>query len=162
MFNRTIAVVAIVLAGAYIYSTTQITELDFGDPIGPRMFPYVIAGIMLIGAAMVLMESVAKHRETIPQGEPATIDEIADMPADRPGHVWMLAAVSGWVILYILVFERVGYVISTSVFIFGLVAYFNKGKWITNIAVSVLVSIGAYLLFHRLLSVGLPAGMLAF
>jgi putative tricarboxylic transport membrane protein len=160
MINRTVAVVALALAVGYIYATTQITELDFGDPIGPRMFPYVVAGVMLIGAAVLLVESLAK-REAAPQTEPVAIDEMAEKPAEGPGYIWMLAAVSAWTILYILAFERLGYIISTSIFIFGLVLYFNRGKWITNIAVSVLVSIGAYVLFHDLLSVGLPAGMFA-
>jgi putative tricarboxylic transport membrane protein len=60
------------------------------------------------------------------------------------------------------VFESLGYVIATSIYLLVLMAYFNRGKWVANVLTSVLFSIGSYVMFVKLLGVSLAPGILPF
>ena len=156
--DRIIVAVSIVFAAAYLYATGQITMLDFGDPIGPRLFPYVVCSLFVLGALILLLESRSSRRTTAD-------DPIADAPrqsknAQQRRSLWMIAAVLGWTLLYLLVFERLGYIISTVTFLLGLTLYFYRGRWQISLAVSALVPVLGYLVFHHLLNVNLPAGLM--
>jgi putative tricarboxylic transport membrane protein len=157
MIDRIIALAAVILAGLYLYGARQVPLLDFGDPIGPRLFPYMITVLMLIGVVVLVLET----RKARQAAEPAPQRD-EPQPANGRHVGWMIGAVGGWTLLYILCFDNLGYIISTALFLLGLTAYFHRHCWIANILTSVLVPIGTYIVFHRLLNVDLPAGPLAF
>lgn len=161
--DRIIASVSIVFAIAYFYQTGQITMLDFGDPIGPRLFPYFAGALFLIGALLLLVETRSSAAR---EPEAEVVEELAKAHPDSgemPRRaIWMMAAVIGWTLLYIAIFEHVGYLISTVLLLIGLTFYFHPRRWLTNIAVSVLVPATAYFVFHNLLHISLPTGLLSF
>ena len=64
--------------------------------------------------------------------------------------------------MYFAVFEWLGYIFSTAVYLLVLTAYFNRGSWTVNVLTSVLFGIGSYLMFTKLLGVNLPPGILPF
>jgi putative tricarboxylic transport membrane protein len=57
-------------------------------------------------------------------------------------------------------FEALGYVLATSIYLLVLTSYFNRGKWVANVLTSVLFSLISYLMFTKLLGVNLPPGIL--
>ena len=73
----------------------------------------------------------------------------------------VLAIVVVWTAAYYFVFNELGFVISTSIFLFPLMAYFNRGKWIANVVSAVGFSVLIYVLFVKL-DVNLPSGILQF
>jgi putative tricarboxylic transport membrane protein len=76
-------------------------------------------------------------------------------------HLWVLAAVVVWTGLFYFVFERLGYIVATSVYLLALMAWFNRGKWIANVMSAVLFSVLSYVMFLKL-DVRLPQGLLPF
>jgi putative tricarboxylic transport membrane protein len=64
--------------------------------------------------------------------------------------------------LYFLMFERLGYVISTSLFLWLTTSYFNRGKTMANVCTSLGYSGASDYLFSVLLGVNLPHGLLPF
>lgn len=149
--NLTILVLSVVLAIVYLYSTTQIPSLEIGDPLGPRAFPELLGIGMLVAAGMLAYEIWRDKAKNVPED-----------PVDlQPKVVFVLLVVSAWTGLYYLMFVPVGYVVATSVYLLPLMAYFHPRKWVSNIASSVLFSIGTYWLFVKL-EVSLPQGVLPF
>ena len=67
-----------------------------------------------------------------------------------------------WTAIYFAVFVPLGYLISTSIYLLALTAYFNRGKWAANVLTSVLFCVISYLLFTKVLGVALPRGVLPF
>jgi putative tricarboxylic transport membrane protein len=65
-----------------------------------------------------------------------------------------------WAGLYYFVFETLGYLLATPIFLFGLLSYFNHRKYLTNVLVALGFTAVVYLLFSILLGVPLPAGPL--
>jgi putative tricarboxylic transport membrane protein len=153
MTDRVIFVCTLILAGVYIYATEQLPSLEIGDPLGPKAFPRLLAVGLLITAVVLLLEILRR-----PKSAPAA----SSAEPSRPGAQLVVAAAALWTLLYFLVFEWLGYVIATTVYLFVLMTYFNRGKWIPNALTSVLFSLGSYLMFTKLLGVTLAPGLLPF
>lgn len=146
--NRWIAVVLFALTALYGYGASRIRELSLGEPFGPRAFPILLAILMAAAIIGLVLER-----------KPA--DKTAESAPD-----WSLtpvvAAVMIWTVGYFLAFEPVGYIISTAVYLAPLTFALNRGKWVSNIAVSVGFAVGTYILFAKLLETSLPLGWLEF
>ncbi len=72
----------------------------------------------------------------------------------------LIGAIITWTVVFFLVFEPLGYIVSTTLYFFPLMVYFNKKKWWANCFVSVLSPIVIYILFVKLLGVNLPRGII--
>lgn len=156
MADRVIFVCALVLAAVYFYATAQIPTLEIGDPLGPKAFPRLLGIGMLIAAGMLLIEMLRNAKLHARQPQPERT-ESADLR-----HLRVIAAVTVWTALYIAVFEMLGYVIATSIYLLALMAYFHPGKWVANILTSVLFCAGSYYMFNHVLGVTLARGLLPF
>jgi len=153
MADRVIFVCTIVVAAVYFYATTLIPSLEIGDPLGPKAFPRLLGACVLIAAGLLFVEIWKDRRAAVPQKPPAVKPDLR--------HLRVLAAVSGWTLVYYLAFEKAGYIIATAIYLLGLMAWFNRGRWIANAVSAVLFSIFSYIMFLKL-DVRLPAGILAF
>ena len=152
--DRVIFVCILVLAAVYFYATAQIPSLEIGDPLGPKAFPRLLGIGLLVTAGMLFMEMWKAKKA----GEPK---DGGGEPEDYHHYLIVGAAVL-WTSVYFAVFEWLGYIFSTAVYLIVLTAYFNRGKWTANILTSVLFGIGGYVMFSKVLDVNLPHGILPF
>ena len=151
MADRVIFVCTIVIAAVYFYATTLIPTLEIGDPLGPKAFPRLLGACLLIGAALLFIE-IWKDRK-VPQPPPA--------PGPRDlRHLWIIAGVTVWMGIYYSAFEKLGYVVATTIFLLVLMAWFNRGKWLANVLSAVLFCILSFVMFVKL-DVNLPRGVVA-
>jgi len=154
MANRITAVFAVVLAALYVYATKQLPALEISDPLGPKVFPYLIGTGLLLSAVALLVQTLRAKK-------PERTDEKQDISGEGH-HYWVVGAVVICTGVYLAVFEWLGYAISTSLYLLMLMAYFHRGKWASNILTSVLYSFISYWMFTKLLGVLLPRGILPF
>jgi putative tricarboxylic transport membrane protein len=155
MADRIIFVCILVLAGVYFWATSQIPTLEIGDPLGPKAFPRLLGVGLLIAAAMLLIEMI-KARNSEPEA-PAEGEKSHDATSYK-----VIAGVVVVTGIYFVLFEPLGYAVATSLFLLVTTAYFNKGKWLTNVLTSVLYSFASYYMFTTLLGVNLPRGIAPF
>ncbi len=153
--DRIILVCTVVFACVYLYATSQIPSLEIGDPLGPKAFPRLLALGLFVCAGLLVLEMLRERKA-------APVEQRAAAQTEDRRHYYVIAAVVAWMALYYAVFEQVGFILDTMVFLMGLTAYFNRGKWITNALVSVLFSVGAYVLFVKVLGVTLAQGIVNF
>ena len=109
MADRVIFVCTLLLAGIYFYATEKLPSLEIGDPLGPKAFPRLL-GIGLVIAAVLLLVEILRARKTAPAVAKAAA------PAG-PGTYHIVAGVVVWTFLYFVVFEKLGYVIATAIFL---------------------------------------------
>jgi len=162
MADRLLAVFLILLAGAYLFATYRLPTLDIGDPLGPKAFPYLVGASAIIAAIWLLVENAAKLR---PDQAAHAAEQSPDAPPAPPAerhHPLAVAAVLGGLLVFYLLFEPLGFVISCTGFLLGFTAYFNRGRWFVNVPVSLLFPIGVYFAFTSILGVSLPRGPLPF
>jgi putative tricarboxylic transport membrane protein len=154
MADRVIFVCILVLAGVYFYATEQLPSLEIGDPLGPKAFPRLLGVALVITAVILLIEMLRARKRKAPRAAPKT-------ERSNRGVYFVIAGVVAWTFLFFLAFERLGFVIATSLYLLALTAYFNPGKWVTNALSSVLFCVGSYWMF-KVLGVSLPQGVLPF
>ena len=152
MADRVILVCTILVAALYFYATTLIPSLEIGDPLGPKAFPRLIGVVLLIAAAMLALEMRRERGKTAAKGGAASFD---------PTVVKVLGVVVIWFGVYFALLERLGFILSTFVFLLPMMAWFNRGKWLANTLTAAAFSALTYWLFVSL-EVRLPRGILPF
>ncbi len=151
MADRIVFVCTVLLAVLYLYGTSLIPSIEMIDPLGPKAFPMLLGISLLVVAGLLFLEM-----------RRSTTDAAAATAARQDRRHWlMIAAVAGWIALYFAAFGTLGYLIDTAVFLIGLMAYFNRGKWTANIVTALLFAAGSFFLFTKGLGVTLPKGLLA-
>lgn len=153
MTDRIIFVCTLLLAGVYFWATAQIPSLELGDPLGPKAFPRMLGVGLLIAAAMLLAEILRDRKTAKAAGTEA-------MKWER--HHWVVVAVAAWTALYVALFEPLGYMLATLIFLAGLTGYFNRGRHLMNVLTCVLFVIISYVAFTKLLGVNLARGIIPF
>ena len=151
MVDRVIFVCTIIIAAAYLYATTLIPSLEIGDPLGPKAFPRLLGIVLLMSAGLLFLE-IWRERGTKPS---------AEAPKWPTGILLVIGGVAVWTAGYYLVFQPLGYMLATSIYLLGLVAWFNRGKWLANVLTAFLFAVSSYIMFVKL-DVNLPRGAPAF
>jgi putative tricarboxylic transport membrane protein len=149
-----IVIFAVALAAAYLYGTFHIPRLRVGDPLGPKIFPIILGCGLLLGALMLVAEMRSgRARPVTTAAEPA--------PADWRSY-FPLAGLLVWTFLYFTLFEALGYVLATGLYLLVLMSLLHRGHHLTNVATAVLFTLASYFFFTQALEVRLARGVLDF
>lgn len=130
----------LVLAIGYWQGAHRVPPFGVRDVVGPSAFPTLLAGVLgIAGAALVIS---GRPEEKAPGGRPVQV-----------------AAVFALLALYALLFERLGFLLTTFLFLSGTIAVFAPA-WKRRIPVfaAVLTAI-LWMLFGWGLGVTLPRGL---
>ena len=151
------ALAACIIVGALIYlwadSTLPVSRI--GDPLGPKAFPALVGGGLILSGILLLLEIWKKRRS--PEFEKAASRRT--VAVDHRRQV-ILCAMVAWTALYYLTFDALGYLIGTPLFLLGLLSYFHRGHHLANAMTAVGFTAAVYGLFTLLLGVPLPTGPL--
>jgi putative tricarboxylic transport membrane protein len=152
--DKIIFAVTLLLAAVYFYFTAQIPSLEIGDPLGPKAFPRLLGIGLLITSAVLFLE-IMRARKAPTRPDPTAEPE-------EPPQWPLLGGVVVWTGAYFAAFTTLGFVLSTTLYLIVMTAWFNRGRWLMNVSTSVLFSVLIYLMFSKLLGVNLPQGWLPF
>lgn len=152
MTNVALGLVAFLVAGLYTFGILQIPLLGFGDPLGPRLLPMILTGVLvLVGGALIL----DGRRASTFRADYARLAGYV-----RSQDFRTVALVAAWTAAYFALFSPLGYLLSTAAFLLALTFTFHRGSRVTAAIVSILFSAGSYALFSGLFNVPLPRGIL--
>ena len=134
-----LAAVAIVIA----WSTSLSSAVAGYSPVGPKTFPYIIAGGLFILSGFTAIEAMRGH---FPEREPQNF----------PPMLWVL----GGLVAQMLTMKTIGFSIATGFLFAATARAFGKGQmWIT-FPVGVVFALLVWLMFAKGLQLTLPAGPL--
>src|SRR5262245_33361459 len=153
MTDRVILGCTVILAVVYLYATTLIPSLEIGDPLGPKAFPRLLGVALLLAAVMLGIEIWGSKKARVPETPASKLFD--------PVIIRILLCVVVWTAGYYAIFDALGFIVATTIYLLGLMAWFNRGKWVTNILTAALFSAGIYVLFVKL-DVSLPKGIFPF
>ena len=124
------------------------------------VFPQIMCVGMLIFAVILLIQSIIKLMtmdENDPLAEPAaSINFIKDKGVLAALFVMLRCA------LFVAFFKPLGYVICGAVLCFVIMVLIGKRNWLQMVLVSILVPLGMWLVFYKVLTVNIPMGPLQF
>lgn len=151
--------VLLLLAVAYTVSAFGMEWRDDAGQIGPGFFPRLVGVAAVLGCLAAIARAMRGGQSTAtPVDEEGQPEEVGG--SDRPDALAVLATVGCMVVFYFL-FEPLGALISSVLFLGGMLAFVNRGHHLANAILSISVPVGLYLLFEVLLDTGLPEGLLA-
>jgi hypothetical protein len=154
----------LVLTGVAAAYTVMAFDMEWrlrNGQIGPGFFPRIVGAVTVIGCLIVIVRVLLGGRGAPSSASTTDVDEEGDLGIGSDGRTdaRITAVVVGSMVLYYLVFESLGALLASVLFLGLLLSLVNKGHHLQNALVSVLVPAGLYLLFETLLDSGLPQGV---
>ena len=134
--DRIFGLVMIVLALGYILSATTVRSSFFSDPVGPRVFPYIIGGVTMLCALMMVLRP----------------DPDVEWPIGATLLNLGLALVA--LVSYALMIKPLGFIIPT-VIVSGILSYQINPKPQLAALTGLGLGVGLYVLFKFVLGLGL-------
>lgn len=141
----------LVFAGGYYWSARQIPHTTLDDAFGARGLPNILAVLLAMLALSILVRGVLAARRTSPAAEDDRIDHEASLP--RALGLLMFG------IGYIVLLPIVGYPVALTFLIAAIAFYEGAMRDWRLAAIAVFGGVLFWLLFNKLLGVGLPSGM---
>lgn len=139
MSDRVFGVVGLLLASFYAWQATGI-ELSFiSDPVGPKMFPYIIAVVLGLSSLVFVLKP----------------DPAPEWPA--VARMFEIAVSVAVMIAYALVLPELGFVASTAMAA-SFLSWRLGAPWPHAVAAGAAISVGIYVIFHLLLGLSLARG----
>ena len=143
MSDRILGAVCVVAAAAMAWSAQSYVPAFSYEPVGPRAFPRLLAGLMAIGGTWLMIKPTLV-------GSPF-----------QTGTVKLVGLSVLTVFVYALLFEVLGFPVATAVMAVPVGMAFG-GTWKQSLIGGAGLGLGLFLLFDKLLDVILPSGLLSF
>ena len=153
-FDRSQYGLAAVLAVLGVWTIVDARGLNvgFGDPVGPRVFPYVIGAVMLVLAALLV---VATARGDVPEAE-AGEDVDLTTRAD-----WVtVAKLVAVMLLNLLLVNLLGWAITGALLFAGCAWALGSRTLVRDLIVGAVLSVSSWYFFWVVLDKPLTAGIL--
>jgi putative tricarboxylic transport membrane protein len=149
----------IVVAFLVIVATILVVDAaglrnDFAetDPVGPKIFPWFIAAMLYLTAALL---SIAILRGSIPEEEGGE-----DVDLDQKAEWLTVAKLVGVFVFLIATVDLLGWAIAGALFFAGCSLTLGSRTWLRDLAIGTALSVGSFYAFYVGLGVPLPAGIL--
>ncbi len=127
-----------------------VTALQFkytgADPMGPGKYPIALAAATFVLSFLLVCLGDKKRQENKEDSE-----QERESAAFQPLLVTVVA-----MLVYLCVFEIIGFILSSVLFLFGLSMYYDRTQWKIAILYSVGFTAILYLLFRVMLGILLP------
>ena len=146
--NRIIGIVLALVSVLFLVMTSQLPSSRYSGMVGPKVFPYIAAGGLLLCAIALFFKK-------------ETENEKAKGPfLDKAGWIRVLKLVI-LLALFPVMFKYLGFIISAVILLFIMISLFDLGKkesiW-KKILVTVSVTGILYVVFIYVINIKLPTG----
>lgn len=152
--NKVTGLGALVIGVTYFLITMSMRVPAVSDPIGPRVFPFMLAICMIfVGLLLVLKkEEVTEKNRAV----------IFSWPGDKDMVMRIVyTCIAGFV--FGLILDPLGYLISAVLFMTAMMFItYGPRRYRLNILVGLIFGLSTYVVFFEVLQVSLPRGILAF
>lgn len=131
-----------VIAGVVAWDASHIADLQSYARVGPKAFPYAIAGALFLFSILTAVNAL--------QGAP-------ERDRDEPLPVlWILGGLAA----QLLVIPYTGFSIATGLLFAATAKAFGRGNFLLSLPVGIVLSLFLWILFSKGLTLNLPAGPL--
>lgn len=141
MSDRILGAVCVVAAAGMAWAAQSYAPAISYEPVGPRAFPRLLAGLMAVGGAWLVLK-------------PALVGNVF-----RSGALRLIGLSAVTVFVYALLFQLLGFTLATTLMAVPVGMAFG-GNWKQSLIGGAGLGLGLFLLFDKLLDVVLPTGLL--
>ena len=140
------------LVGLYTIIDARGLNVGFGDPIGPRVFPYAIGTVMVVLAVLL---AVATARGDVPQAE-----EGEDIDLTTPPDWLTVGKLVAILVLNILLVNLLGWAITGTLLFAGCAWALGSRTLLRDLVVGAVMAVASWYFFYVGLGVPLSPGIL--
>lgn len=151
MRNKVSAIVLFLFSILYLILTIKLPKYEL-VPVDADVVPLVLGITLLILSIMLFFIKSTEADEE---------KQIPIIPEKKEDFI-MILVVAILIFLYIFLLERLGFVLTTILFLFVTTLSLGYKKHISNVIVSIVVPTVFYIVFDMLLDISLPSGILPF
>lgn len=140
-FDRYASIAFLLVGLLFVIESMKISDSAYGSAVGPKIFPLGL-GVILILLSIRLLYETFKHQST---------EAVKEKLQYKKFFVILISAA-----LYAFLLEKIGYVVST--FLFLLIAFqtMERGRIVPSIMIAAVFSFGVYYFFAEFLGGSLP------
>jgi putative tricarboxylic transport membrane protein len=142
----------LVVVGAYTFYDATTLRVGFGDPVGPRLFPYVVGAVTV---ALGLLLVLATLRGDLPEAEGGE-----DIDLRHPSDWVTVLKLVGVLLFTVLTISFIGWAVSGALLFVGSAWALGSRTLVRDVIVGFVLSVSSWYFFHEVLGVILPAGIL--
>ena len=143
---------ALLAVGVYTLIDARGLNVGFGDPVGPRVFPYIIGTGMVVLSALL---TVATARGDVAESEPGE-----DIDLTTPPDWLTVGKLVGILVLNLLLVNLLGWAISGALLFAGAAWALGSRTLLRDLLVGAVLSVASWYFFYVALGVPLTPGIL--
>jgi len=140
-FDRFAGIAFLLIGLLFVFESQRISESSYGSAVGPDIFPIGLGAILILLSLRLLYETF-RYQAGAGDGETVLYKKFT------------IIFVSA--LLYAVLLEPLGYVITTFAFLLIAFQTMERGKWIQSILIASVFSFGVYYFFAEFLGGSLP------
>ncbi len=140
------------VVGLYTIYDASTLNVGFGDPIGPRVFPYAIGGVLVVLSVIL---AIATSRGDRPEAESGEDIDLTTKPD------WLtIAKLVGFFAFNIATVNLLGWAITGAILFAGCAWSLGSKTVLRDVIVGAVMSVGSWYFFWSVLNVQLTPGIL--
>ena len=143
---------ALLAVGVYTIIDARGLNVGFGDPVGPRVFPYVIGTGMVVLSVLL---AVATARGDVAESEPGE-----DIDLTTPPDWLTVGKLVGVLVLNLLLVNLLGWAITGALLFAGAAWALGSRTLVRDLLVGAVLSVSSWYFFYVGLGVSLTPGVL--
>jgi putative tricarboxylic transport membrane protein len=149
MTKERVSSLIFLIAGIYgLFFSFQLPMGKWSEP-GPGVFPLCISALLVLSGVIWFVLDKSKRGDKAIIGVQEILENMKS-----PLKIVGLTAV------FILILQQVGYLLASILYMFFLFFWVSRYKLLTALGLALLLAVGSWYFFGRLLSVPLPEGLL--
>ena len=158
--------VMLLFAGGILLGANQIKIHKLSSLVNAAFMPRLVGMAMAVCALIVMVEGIF-HLKKAKQAPPSDVPQEPEIPGVNKDEPKPLIATILLMIGYALLFEPLGFILSSALYAFGQIMVLTlpenrtKKQWVLAAAVAVIVSVLVYVAFRCGLDMLLPVGPLS-
>jgi putative tricarboxylic transport membrane protein len=143
---------ALLAVGVYTIIDARGLNVGFGDPVGPRVFPYVIGTGMVVLSVLL---AVATARGDVAESEPGE-----DIDLTTPPDWLTVGKLVGVLVLNLLLVNVLGWAVTGALLFAGAAWALGSRTLVRDLLVGAVLSVSSWYFFYVGLGVSLTPGIL--
>ncbi len=158
-FANLVMAILFIIGGIWAWVQTNKIRYINGSAVQPSMFPRIMIVGMLFFAVVLVIQSV--YRLIKPKAG-VEYEKAESINVFKNRSVQAAFAVIALCILYVALFNILGYVLDSMIVSIVIMIMIGKRNWLQMVLVSVLVPLGVWFIFYKVLAINIPMGPLTF
>lgn len=141
-FDKYVSIIFLLLGIGFMWQSTRISTSAYGSTVGPNIFPFCLGGLLILLSIRLFYEVLVFKGG----GSSGTIK------LDYKRFLLIFSAA----VFYALLFETLGYIVTTFLFLLFSFQVLERGKWLKSVLIAALFAVGVYVLFVVILEGSMP------